>query len=209
MNPHLNDVHHFGSLIKIHTVDGHIPSCATLKPWDTITFVGIYTGIESFQGFLGGAKWISSIRSIHLLPPCYLEAPPSDRSPRPSFGCTAASRRGSFASNGHPVFCFFKSRSPSSTLLPFFRGGLPYWKYTTEKVGCPYSNLSTGGPNMEHPQCGGHRMMSFNCKMCQLPLKDHPPVVQRDIQPLHIHHAKGTYAISPCGSNHNSTKGRK
>ena len=27
------------------------------------TFVGIYRGIESFQGFLGGAKWISSIHS--------------------------------------------------------------------------------------------------------------------------------------------------
>ena len=27
-------------------------------------FVGIYKGIESFQGYLGGAKWISSIHGI-------------------------------------------------------------------------------------------------------------------------------------------------
>ena len=42
---------------------GWTKSCTTLTVLDTL-FVGIYRGIESFQGFLGGAKWISSIHSM-------------------------------------------------------------------------------------------------------------------------------------------------
>ena len=35
---------------------------------ETITFVGIYAGsIESFQAFLGGAKWISSIHCMEIV----------------------------------------------------------------------------------------------------------------------------------------------
>ena len=34
-------------------------SARTCKPWLKPFFVGIYREIESFQGFLGGAKWIS------------------------------------------------------------------------------------------------------------------------------------------------------
>ena len=33
---------------------------------ETIKFVGIYRAIESFLGFLGGAKWISSTHSMSL-----------------------------------------------------------------------------------------------------------------------------------------------
>ena len=34
---------------------------------ETITLVGIYRGIESLQGFLGGAKWSSSIQKRLVL----------------------------------------------------------------------------------------------------------------------------------------------
>ena len=52
-----------GSLFR--TVDGREiqKSRHEMKPWLKPLFVGIYRGIESFQGFSGGAKWISSIHS--------------------------------------------------------------------------------------------------------------------------------------------------
>ena len=42
---------------NVHTVDGRNP--APLCNHGTPLSVGIYRGIESFQGVLGGAKWIS------------------------------------------------------------------------------------------------------------------------------------------------------
>ena len=44
------------------TVDGRNP--APLGNHGKPLFVGIYMGIDSFQGFLGGAKWISSIHNF-------------------------------------------------------------------------------------------------------------------------------------------------
>ena len=48
----------------ITTVDGQDP--APLRNHEKPLFVGICGGIESFQGFLGGAKWILSAL-LHLL----------------------------------------------------------------------------------------------------------------------------------------------
>ena len=42
---------------------------------------------------------------------------------------------------------FLTVRSPSTALLPFFKGGLPY-SNRLPKNGYPYSNLPTGGPRL-------------------------------------------------------------
>ena len=42
-------------------MDGCEIHFAPKKPWLTPVFVGIYRGIESFQGVLGETKWILSI----------------------------------------------------------------------------------------------------------------------------------------------------
>ena len=44
---------------------------------------------------------------------------------------------------GPPAVCF----------LPFlFGGGFPHWNRVQKKIGCPSSNLSTGGPRQGFPQ---------------------------------------------------------
>ena len=49
--------------LACHTVGGYeIRSHHEMNP--LLDFVGIYRGIDSFQGFLVGAKWISSTHSI-------------------------------------------------------------------------------------------------------------------------------------------------
>ena len=52
-----------GSL-ETHSYCGWMKSCTKLKLWLKPWFVGIYRGIESFQGFFGGAKWTSQPSTV-------------------------------------------------------------------------------------------------------------------------------------------------
>ena len=75
-------------------VDGQNPFRTTLPPWEAVA-VGIYRGILSFQGFLGGAKWMqngfrpSTVGCVLTLEESSLECPSSAaiRRPDPDGDC--------------------------------------------------------------------------------------------------------------------------
>ena len=59
---------------------GWTKPCTTLKPWLKPQRLLFFTGESSFQGFLGGAKWISS---IHSRSPLHVRFPPPSPTEEP------------------------------------------------------------------------------------------------------------------------------